>query len=126
MVKFEHLCLVGSVAVLLGCSSLPAPETPTASNDADLITHAEAKAEACPIQVLEAGASPSDCQCVETKLFTLGQVSGALKAEEDTKSIQSLFNDPSGKRKIAIGLLRHDAMKQCGLFDPSHIVAKNL
>lgn len=84
----------------------------------------EAKAEACPEALLEAGASPADCACIENNLYTLGQAPDAFTTDGQTP--KAIFGGEEGTRKIAIGLLRHDAIEQCGLFDPDHIVAKNL
>jgi len=108
---------------LSACAVTPNSSTPEI---AKLITLDEAKNEACPQSVLEAGASPSDCQCVETKLFLLGQVPGALKPvseiNDNIAPTPELDAGTSGKRKIAIGILRVDAFEYCGLFDPDHAV----
>ena len=113
------------IAFMLGaCANLPAPQT------AKLITAAEAKSEACPTSILDAGASPADCDCIETKLFKLGQVPGALTPTSEINApvtpISGLDTGDAGKRKIAIGILRIEAIEQCGLFDSNHIVSKNL
>ena len=102
------------------CVSTPSDEIKTA----EPISITEAKSEACPKSILEAGATPEDCLCIESELFALGQKPGALLI--DGRRPKALFGDDSGIRKIAIGLLRHDAIENCGLFDPDHEVAKNL
>jgi len=104
--------------------------TPPPVQTAKLITAAEAKSEACPASLLEAGASSADCGCVESALFTLGQTPGALTPTSNinrslTPSAEAEA-DYDGRRKIAIGLLRLEAIEQCGLFDTDHIVSKNL
>lgn len=103
---------------LSGCTSV------AKKDEAVPMTRTEAKSEACPESIMEAGASAEDCTCVEARLYILGQKAGALKIESG--STHTLFGKEEGKRKIAIGLLRHDAMEQCGLFDANHIVFKNL
>lgn len=115
--------------LLTACSTSANPSTTVSSDLIDPITKAaitleEAKSEACPKALLEAGASPKDCSCIENRLYDLGQKPGALSPNGQPP--QALFGGESGRRKIAIGLLRHDAIEQCGLFDPNHVVAKNL
>lgn len=110
-----------SVACLTACAVSPSTTPPEIS---DKITAAEAKRLACPVNVLNAGASPEDCTCVKTKLFELGQKPGAITYENAAPSDK--FGEAQGKRDIAIGILRLDAYEHCGLFDPSHAVAKNL
>ena len=90
----------------------------------DRLTRAEAKASACPESLLEAGASPEDCRCIATKLYEIGSQPGAIRSDPNAE--KSEIGTSSGRRDIAIGLLRMDAIAQCGLFDPNHIVAKNL
>lgn len=109
-----------------GCANSPnATSTLTSEQKSQPpITQAEAKFLACPKALLEAGASAADCQCVENKLYELGQSPEAL--EVYGRSPKALFGDETGIRDIAIGLLRHDAIEHCGLFHPDHIVAKNL
>jgi len=117
------------VAIALTLSACATPSANTSpAKIAELITLDEAKSEACPESVLEAGASPEDCQCVETKLFLLGQVPGALKptSEINIAPVAGLDASDAGKRKIAIGILRIEAIEYCGLFDQDHIVSKNL
>lgn len=109
LAPFALLCLTG-------CATSPTPE--------GTLTRKEARAEACPQSVLEAGASPSDCYCVEEKLYALGQKPDAL-VEGETNTFR-LYGDETGERKIAIGVLRLTAFEQCGLFEPDHPVAKNL
>ena len=111
--------------MLSACAStLPPAKT------AALITAAEAKREACPTSILDAGASASDCQCIENELFKLGQVPGALTpTSEINDSITpsaDLAARTAAKRNIAIGILRIEAIEQCGLFDSDHKVSKNL
>lgn len=129
MMKIEIIFFSASILLLTACAVTP-PPTQTASKTADLITKAEAKSEACPQSVLDAGASRADCLCVETKLYSLGQIPGALKPtteiNDNVAPTAELNAGDTGKRKIAIGLLRLDAFEQCGLFDPDHIVSKNL
>ena len=103
---------------LTACASAP----PSAISDK--ITSAEAKRLACPASVLNAGASAEDCSCVETKLYEIGQKPGAIKYDNAAPSHK--FGETQGKRDIAIGILRLDAFEHCGLFDPSHVVSKNL
>ena len=103
---------------LTACASAP----PSAI--LDKITSAEAKRLACPASVLNAGASAEDCSCVETKLYEIGQKPGAIKYDNAAPS--DAFGETQGKRDIAIGILRLDAFEHCGLFDPSHVVSKNL
>jgi len=110
--------------ILIGCASTAEKGLPHTSGMTAPITQAEAKSEACPKSLLEAGASEKDCICVETELFKLGQVPGALSPEGQSPS--AIFGGDAGRRKIAIGLLRHDAAQACGLFAPDHIVSKNL
>jgi len=98
--------------------------TPIETVQPDRLTRAEAKATACPESLLEAGASVKDCRCIATKLYDLGGQSGAIQTDPDAE--KSEIGTSSGRRDIAIGLLRVDAIEQCGLFDPDHIVAKNL
>jgi len=126
MIKSAPIILAASLLCLAACATPQA----TPAKTAELITLEEAKSEACPESLLEAGASPSDCECVETKLFLLGQVPGALKPvselNDNVGPSPELDAGLAGKRKLAIGLLRVDAADYCGLFDPNHIVAKNL
>ncbi len=109
--------------ILVGCAT--PRQSPSAKNPelTAPVTRAEAKSEACPAALLEAGARAEDCRCIENRLFEIGQTPGVLNSD---KKPQALFGGDDGRRKIAIGLLRHDAIEQCGLFDPNHIVAKNL
>lgn len=128
MIDLKIICPLAASLILSACAT---PSTTTSPDKiAELITLDEAKSEACPQSVLEAGASPEDCQCVETKLFLLGQVPGALKPvseiNDNIAPTPELDAGTAGKRKIAIGLLRLDAFEQCGLFDPGHIVSQNL
>jgi len=90
----------------------------------DRLTRAEAKAAACPESLLEAGASPEDCRCIATKLYEIGSQPGAIQT--DPNADKSEIGTSSGRRDIAIGMLRLDAFEQCGIFDPDHIVSKNL
>jgi len=118
--------LILSMTILLSaCAATPAPVKTAA-----LITSAEAKSEACPTSILDAGASPTDCQCVEAQLFKLGQVPGALTPTSEINApvtpVPGLGAGDAGKRKIAIGLLRLDAFEACGLFNPDHRVSRNL
>jgi len=116
---FRRTLLFTATAIpLISCANLPISSKP------GTLTRAEAKAEACPESVLEAGATPEDCLCVENKLFSLGQNPDALR--EHTSTTHKLFEDTADKRKIEIGLLRLSAFEQCGLFDEDHTVAKNL
>lgn len=122
--RFKFCLCVSSAFLLVGCTTSPGSHLAAGSDLTAPVTKAEAKSEACPAALLEAGASADDCHCIEDGLYTLGQVSGALSPNGDLP--KAIFGDGSGKRKIAIGLLRHDAIEQCGLFDPDHTVAKNL
>lgn len=88
------------------------------------VTKAEAQRLACPDSVLEAGASEEDCGCVEKKLFEIGQKPGAI--QYDPSAALDSTSETKSKRDIAIGILRLDAFEYCGLFDPDHIVSKNL
>lgn len=119
--KFS-ICVI-SLFILAGCATA-AETAPLAASDLTApISLKEAQAEACPAALLDAGASPEDCACIESRLFSLGQTPGVLQSDKKPKAI---FGGDAGRRKIAIGLLRHDAIEQCGLFDPEHVVAKNL
>lgn len=117
--KFETTVCITAALFLASCTTVQKPQTSSAP-----ITQSEAKAEACPESLLEAGASSQDCACIENELYELGQKPGVLDTESG--STHALFGRETGKRKIAIGLLRHDAIEHCGLFDPNHVVAKNL
>lgn len=117
--KSSHiLLLITATTGLAACAVTPSPSA------TDTLTRAEAKAAACPVSVLKAGASPGDCACVEDKLFEIGQKPGAIKY--DPNAPQSEIGTSSGRRDIAIGLLRMEAFEHCGLFDPDHAVSKNL
>ena len=121
--QLKFMFYLSCALALTGCAT--SAKSPSA-NSSDLtapVTRAEAKSEACPAALLEAGASAKDCRCIENRLFEIGQTPGVLNSD---KKPQALFGGDEGRRKIAIGLLRHDAIEQCGLFDPDHIVAKNL
>jgi hypothetical protein len=120
MEPFKIVLLSIGGVVSAACANISANETEITKP----ITRAEAKSKACPESLLDAGASPEDCLCIETELFRLGQVPGALTIHGRTP--KAIFGDTEGVRKIAIGLLRHDAIEHCGLFDPDHTVAKNL
>jgi len=120
MNKIRPLLTVSFGAALCACGSISTPPF----KPVNTLTRAEAKAAACPVSVLEAGASPKDCTCVEENLFEIGQKPGAI--QYDPNATLSEIGTSSGQRDIAIGLLRLDAFEQCGLFDPDHVVAKNL
>ena len=121
-------CLSGCL-LLAACSTTTEPEIVAGADSPSSkilgpITLAEAQSEACPPALLEAGASPEDCSCVEASLFDLGQIPDALSATGEAP--KAIFGGDEGRRKIAIALLRHDAIEQCGMFEPGHIVAQNL
>jgi len=97
--------------LLSACAATPAPVKTAA-----LITSAEAKSEACPTSILDAGASPTDCQC----LTPTSEINAPVTP------VPGLGAGDAGKRKIAIGLLRLDAFEACGLFNPDHRVSRNL
>ena len=118
MMKIRMLSAVTCTTLLAACASAPTPSI------SDKITLSEAKKLACPVSVLNAGASPEDCACVESKLFELGQKPGAI--QYDNAAPHSGFGGEDGKREIAIGILRLDAFEYCGFFDPEHIVSQNL
>ena len=121
--RLKFMLCLSCTLTFIGCAT---PAKSPSTNKSDLtapVTRAEAKSEACPAALLEAGASAEDCRCIENRLFEIGQAPGVLNSD---KKPQALFGGDDGRRKIAIGLLRHDAIEQCGLFDPDHIVAKNL
>ena len=118
MIKRRAIIILTSAALLSACAST-LPFAPS-----DTLTRAEAKTAACPVSVLEAGASPEDCACVEKRLYEIGQKPGAIQYDEDAP--QSEIGTSAGRRDIAIGMLRLDAFEQCGLFDPDHAVSKNL
>lgn len=109
---------------LISITALSACETTAPPVPSDTLTFPEAKAAACPVSVLEAGASPADCACVENRLYEIGQKPGAVQYDETAP--KSEIGTSSGRRDIAIGLLRLDAFEYCGLFDPDHAVSKNL
>ena len=114
----QSIILLTAAAWLTACAVTPEPAA------ADTLTRAEAKAAACPVSVLEAGATPQDCACVEDQLFKIGQKPGAIQYDPDPP--QSEIGTSAGRRDIAIGLLRLEAFETCGLFDPDHIVSRNL
>ena len=118
MIKIRMLSGLTCAALLSACASAPTPST------SDKITRLEAKQLACPESVLNAGASPEDCACVENKLYEIGQKPGAI--QYDNAASHSEFGGVQGRREIAIGILRLDAFEHCGLFDPEHPVSKNL
>jgi len=118
MIRF-HTCIIATALIgLQACAST------LEAGPADRLTRAEAKAAACPQSILEAGASAEDCSCIETKLYELGRMPGAIQS--DPHAEKSQIGTSSGRRDIAIGMLRLDAFEQCGIFDPDHIVFKNL
>ena len=118
MLKLIALTGLTTSMLLTACASAPTPSI------SDKITLSEAKKLACPASVLNAGASPEDCACVESKLFELGQEPGAIRY--DNAAPHRGFGGEDGKREIAIGILRLDAFEYCGFFDPQHIVSRNL
>lgn len=118
MTKFPALTALTAAVLFAACTSTSPPDV------SDKITRLEAKQLACPKSVLDAGASRDDCSCVENKLFEIGQKPGAI--QYDNSAIQTGIGDAQGKREIAIGILRLDAFEHCGLFDPNHIVSRNL
>ena len=118
MIKYRTWIIATTLIGLPACASTVETMQP------DRLTQAEAKAAACPESLLEAGASPADCRCIATKLYEIGSQPGAIQANPNAE--KSAIGTSSGRRDIAIGLLRVDAIEQCGLFDPDHIVAKNL
>lgn len=110
---------------ILTCAiSLSACANQPALSKIDRVTKADAKRLACPVSVLDAGASEEDCSCVENRLYDIGQKPDALQYDPSA-ALDDTSNNGS-KRDIAIGLLRLDAFEYCGLFDPDHIVSKNL
>ncbi len=118
MIKLRLIISLTGFAGLSACAST-AETVPT-----DRLIRGEAKAAACPDSVLEAGASPADCACVEKHLYEIASKPGAIKYDPDAPT--SKIGTSAGRRDIAIGLLRLEAFEQCGLFDPDHFVSKNL
>jgi hypothetical protein len=118
MISSRIWIIAGTILGLQACATTPETVQP------DRLTRAEAKAAACPESLLEAGASAEDCRCIATKLYEIGSQPGAIQTDPNAE--KSEIGTSSGRRDIAIGLLRVDAIEQCGLFDPDHIVAKNL
>jgi len=118
MIKSRTCILATTILGLQACATTPE----TVQNDR--LTRAEAKAAACPESILEAGASAEDCRCIETKLYEIGSQPGAIQANPNAE--KSEIGTSSGRRDIAIGMLRLDAFEQCGIFEPDHIVSKNL
>lgn len=116
----KRIATLGIISAALLAACAIAPE----ASVSDKISQAEAKQLACPESVLEAGASPEDCMCVEKRLYEIGQKPGAI--QYDNAAPHEDFGGNIGKREIAIGILRLDAFEHCGLFDPSHEVSKNL
>ena len=116
-----YLSLIPAAA-LAACVATPEPKTEPKS--ADTLTLAEAKKAACPESVLDAGASPQDCSCVEKRLYEIGKKPGAIKY--DPSAVLEQTAGAETKRDVAIGILRLDAFEHCGLFHPDHPVAKNL
>ncbi len=115
---------VPAIIILCCAISLSACASSSALSKTEKVTKAEAKRLACPVSVLEAGASEEDCSCVEKKLYEIGQRPGAL--QYDPSAALEGVSQVESKRDIAIGLLRLDAFEHCGLFDPNHTVSKNL
>ena len=120
MIKLRALIGLMSLIMLTACVNVPG----TVQSPSDTITRAEAKRLACPPPIIEGGASPEDCTCVENHLYDIGQEPGAIK--NDAVSSKAGVGGDQGKRDIAIGILRLDAFEHCGLFDPEHSVAKSL
>jgi hypothetical protein len=112
------------IFILIYAIGLSACASPPPFAKIEAVTKAEAKRLACPGSVLEAGASEADCSCVEKKLYDIGQKPGAL--QYDPGAALDGASETKSKRDIAIGILRLDAFEHCGLFDPDHIVSKNL
>ena len=123
MIRWISVIGVTPFVLLAACAST-LETLPLETSTSDKISLAEAKRTACPESVLEAGASPEDCSCVEKRLYEIGQKPGAIKY--DNAAPQEGFGGENGKRDIAIGILRVDAFEYCGLFDPNHEVSKNL
>ena len=109
---------------LIFAAFLAACASTSSASITDKITSLEAKQLACPESVLNAGASPEDCSCVENKLYEIGQEPGAI--QYDNAAPHSEFGGEKGRREIAIGILRLGVFEYCGLFDPEHTVSKNL
>ena len=118
MMKLVAIFGIISAVSLAACATAPNSKT------ADTLTRTEAKQAACPESVLEAGASAADCMCVAKRLYEIGQKPGAIKY--DNAAPTEDFGGTTGKRDIAIGILRLDAFEYCGMFDPEHEVSKNL
>jgi len=93
------------------------------------ITAEEAKIHACPQSVLEVGASPSDCQCAEDKLFEIGQDGQALADLETGMTELSgdeVLKGIETRRVTAIEVIRIDAFEACGFFEAGHPVGEGL
>ena len=118
MFRSRQLLILSLTAALSACAVTPQEA------GSDTLTRAEAKAAACPVSILNAGASAEDCACVETRLYDIGRKPGAIQYDPATP--KSEIGTSAGRRDIAIGLLRLEAFEHCGLFDPDHIVSQNL
>ena len=120
MMEYRVLVSITIASLLAACAAVP-EAVPSAK---DKVTRAEAKNLACPARIIEVGATPEDCTCVESHLFEIGQKPGAIKY--DSISPSASIGDQQGKREVAIGILRLEAFEYCGFFDPEHPVSKNL
>ena len=120
MMKLCTLAGMTIIGLLAACANVP-EAVPSAT---DKITRSEAKSLACPARIIEVGATPEDCRCVENHLFEIGQKPGAIKY--DSISPSAGVGGQQGKREVAIGILRLEAFEYCGFFNPEHPVSKNL
>ena len=108
----------------------PTPKTlPAPSYEAYKITRQEVQDFACPQAILDAGASPKDCQCAREKLWDMGQDGARLAALEQDITVVEENPDLAKlapRRDTAIGLLRVEAFKACGFFEEGHIIGAGL
>ena len=112
----------------------PNPKTPSdLSYESYKITRQEVQDFACPKAImqtiLEAGASPKDCQCAQEKLWEMGQDGARLAALEQDITVVEENPDLAKiapRRDTAIGLLRVEAFKACGFFEDGHIIDAGL
>ena len=103
MMEYRVLVSITIASLLAACAAVP-EAVPSAK---DKVTRAEAKNLACPARIIEVGATPQDCTCVENHLFEIGQKPGAIKY--DSISPSASIGDQQGKREVAIGILRLEA-----------------
>ena len=82
MMEYRVLVNITIASLLAACAAVP-EAVPSAK---DKVTRAEAKNLACPARIIEVGATPEDCTCVENHLFEIGQKPGAIKYDSISPS----------------------------------------